>query len=215
MIDAFIPLKGHSQRVPGKNLRPFGGRPLFHVIVDALQQAETIDRVIIDTDSDDIAASAEPLGVTVVRRDPALLGDDVSVNLLIESCFDRFGMDDLLQTHSTNPLLRPATIDAAVRLFFDHPEATSLFTVTRFQARFYDEQMRAVNHNPDELLPTQQLPPLFLENSNLYICSREGFDERRTRITSHSIRFEMNPLEAVDIDNEEDFVIAQALAPHV
>ena len=78
-IDAFIPLKGHSARVPGKNLRLFRGVPLFHVIVRTLQKSEQVDRIFIDTDSERIAASAASLGgVHVIRRRPELEGDDTS-----------------------------------------------------------------------------------------------------------------------------------------
>ena len=56
-IDIFIPLKGESQRVPGKNMRPFSGRPLFHTILATLEEAERVGNVFIDTDSDVIAES--------------------------------------------------------------------------------------------------------------------------------------------------------------
>lgn len=70
LVAAFVPLKGHSSRVPGKNLRDFLGRPLFHVIIETLLQAQTVAGVYIDTDSDEIAASATLLGnVTVLRRE--------------------------------------------------------------------------------------------------------------------------------------------------
>ncbi|MGA9596927.1 MAG: acylneuraminate cytidylyltransferase family protein, partial [Acidimicrobiia bacterium] len=68
-IDIFIPLKGASQRVPGKNMRPFAGRPLFHTILATLAEAELVDGVYVDTDSDVIAESASVFDhVTVIRR---------------------------------------------------------------------------------------------------------------------------------------------------
>ncbi len=213
-VDALIPLKGHSARVPGKNLRPFAGRPLFHVIVHTLQEAETVGHVYIDTDSDDIADSAAGLdGVTVVWRPPELRGDEVSVNLLIGNFLERHpDQRHVLQTHCTNPLLTATTIDDAVRRYFADRAATSLFTVTRIQARLYLEDLTPVNHDPAVLLPTQELPPVFLENSNMYIFERDAFFASGTRrITDRPMLYEMDPLEAVDIDEEHDFRVAELL----
>ena len=213
-IDAFIPVKGHSARVPGKNLRPFKGKPLFHVIVNTLQEAARVATIFIDTDSDEIAASAASLGGTVViRRKPALEGDDTSVNLLIRDFLTEHpDTERLLQTHATNPLLRARTIDAAIEAFLDNPRATSLFSVTRHQARFYTAALEPINHNPAELLKTQALPPVFEENSNIYIFDREAFFENDLRITSRPMLWETDPLEAVDIDEEDDFTLAEILS---
>jgi CMP-N-acetylneuraminic acid synthetase len=212
-INAFIPLKGKSQRVPGKNMRPFSGRPLFHTILATLETAERITRTYIDTDSDIIAESARAFdSVTVVRRKPSLLGHDVSVNWLIKDFLeDHPEIQHLAQTHCTNPLLSAATIDSAVNAYFESEDRTSLFTVTRIQARLYDADSKALNHNPEELLPTQDLDPVFLENSNLYMFERSAFFEEDARITSKAMMWEMDPYEAVDIDEEHDFRMAEAL----
>jgi len=213
LVDAFVPLKGHSARLPGKNLRPFGGQPLCHTIIHTLQAAETVGTIYVDTDSDEIAASVTPLDrVVVAKRKPHLEGDDTSVNLLIKDWLvDHPSVAVGLQTHATNPLLRSETVDAAVRALLADPAKSSLFTVTRHQARFYLRDLTPVNHNPDELLKTQDLPPLLEENSNLYIFTRDGFFERETRITPDPMLWEMDPLEAVDIDEEHDFRLAETL----
>ena len=210
-INAFIPLKGHSARVPGKNLRDFNGRPLFHVIVETLQIADRVETIYIDTDSADIAHSAAALDVIVIDRRPDLVGEEVSVNRLIAAFLQTHDDADLIQTHATNPLLRAATIDAAIDEYSADSSISSLFTVTRFQARFYDGNLGAINHDPAELIPTQNLAPLFMENSNFYIFSRDGFLENDRRITSATRMFEIDPLQAVDIDEETDFAFAAAV----
>jgi N-acylneuraminate cytidylyltransferase len=210
-VTAFIPLKGHSQRVPGKNMRDFAGRPLFHVIVGTLRDADTVGEIWIDTDDDAIASSAEDLeGVHVIRRRPELVGDDVSVNRLIRAFLDDHPVEHVLQTHATNPLLTAATIDDAVRRYLADDTISSLFSVTRMQARFYTADMRAINHDPAELIPTQELDPLYLENSNFYVFSRSGFLAHDRRITDDTAMYEMDALEAADIDEEADFALALA-----
>ncbi len=211
-VDAFIPLKGHSERVPGKNLRDFGGRPLFHTIVATLQQARRVGTIYIDTDDQRIAADAEMLDdVVVIRRRPDLIGDDVSVNLLIKAFLETHDCEHTIQTHATNPLLRAGTIDAGIDRYLSDGSISSLFAVTRHQARFYRGDMTAINHDPSELLPTQDLAPLYMENSNFYIFSREGFFEHDRRVTDDTAMFEMDPIEAIDIDEERDFEMAQTL----
>jgi len=211
-ISALIPLKGHSGRVPGKNLRDFNGRPLFHVIIETLQRATTVAEIYVDTDSVEIAESAAALDdVIVIERRPELVGDDVSVNRLITAFLDSHHDAHLLQTHATSPLLESNTIDRAVETYFDDPSTTSLFGVTRHQARFWDQELHAINHDPAELIPTQDLEPLFLENSSLYIFGREGFSESDHRITSTARMFDMDPLQAIDIDEESDFALAAVI----
>ena len=216
-VIAFVPLKGHSSRVPGKNLRDFHGRPLFHVILATLLGANNVDDVYIDTDDDEIAASAASLaGVTVLRREKHLEGDDVSVNLLIKNFLKRVPETrHVIQTHATNPLLKASTIDAAIEQYQFDDSHDSLFAATRYQARFYDEDMVAMNHNPEELIPTQDLKPLYLENSNFYIFSRNSFGIHDRRIGERPSMFEMDPMQAIDIDEERDLALALVLFPTI
>jgi len=212
-IDIFIPLNGASEGMPGKSMRPFDGRPLFYRILDTLARAKTIGTVHIDTDSEVIADSASEFpGVEVIRRKDELLGHEISVNWLIRDFLvDHPDIEHLGQTHCTNPLLSAETIDAAVNAFLADDTTTSLFTVTRIQARLYDKNLNALNHNPDELLPTQRLDPIYRENSNLYLFERDAFFAVGARITSRPMIWEMDPYEAVDIADEEEFRIAEAI----
>jgi CMP-N-acetylneuraminic acid synthetase len=120
--------------------------------------------------------------------------------------------DFYLQTHSTNPLLRSETVSRAVRTFLaEYPEKDSLFSVTRWQTRLYDQHGRAINHDPSVLIQTQDLPPIYEENSCLYLFTRQNLLKRRHRIGEHPILFEMDPAEAWDIDEEIDFEITDFL----
>ena len=87
----------------------------------------------------------------------------------------------------------------------------SLFSVTRIQTRLWDSSGRAVNHDPAVLLRTQDLPPLYEENSCLYIFTRSTLESRHNRIGERPLMFEIDRLEAWDIDEESDFRIAELL----
>jgi CMP-N-acetylneuraminic acid synthetase len=92
-----------------------------------------------------------------------------------------------------------------------YPAYDSLFSVTRLQTRLWDGLARPINHNPAILLQTQDLPPLYEENSCIYIFTREGLLKKRTRIGERPFLFEIPAMEAQDIDEEQDFLIADLL----
>jgi len=123
--------------------------------------------------------------------------------------------DLFLQTHSTNPLLRAETISRAVTtLLANYPAYDSLFSVTRLQTRLWDGLARPLNHNPAILLRTQDLPPVYEENSCIYLFSRQTLESRRNRIGERPYLFEIDATEAMDIDEEHDFLIANLLLEH-
>lgn len=213
-VTALMPMKAHSERVPGKNIRDFHGRPLFHWVMDSLRESRYVKSVVINTDSEEIARSAQAdFDVRILKRPERLLGDTVGISPLIEYDISQVEGEYFLQTHSCNPLLSAATIDAAIEKFFATEGADSLFAVTPFQKRFYWPDGRPVNHDPANLLLTQNLPPLLEENSNLYLFSRRSFTENYHRIGRRPVMFPMNPIEAIDIDTEIEFRLAEELAP--
>lgn len=211
-------MKANSQRVTGKNFRPLHGKPLFSWILDALLSLEEIDEVVINTDARHILAEnglTEGARVRIRDRRPELCGDTVSMNLILADDLAAVAADTYLMTHTTNPMLKPETMRealAAYRAGVAAGTADSLFTVTRTQTRFYRADGSAVNHDPDRLIQTQDLEPWYEENSNLYIFSRESFNATGARIGKTPILHEMNKLEAVDIDEPEDWTLAEAIA---
>jgi CMP-N-acetylneuraminic acid synthetase len=208
-IKALVPMKIHSERVPRKNVRSLCGKPLFHWIVEALLKSQYVDEIIINTDSQEIADDASKnFPVTILKRPDFLLGDMVGINPLIAYDLSMSNGEYYLQTHSTNPLLRTETIDQAIEAFFAQSEHDSLFSVTPLFTRLYWPDGKPVNHDPDNLVRTQDLPPILEENSCIYIFSRKVFNERYHRLGYNPMVFPMDRLEAVDIDEEVDFTFA-------
>ncbi|HEY4606234.1 MAG TPA: acylneuraminate cytidylyltransferase family protein [Acidimicrobiia bacterium] len=212
-LAGLIPMKGHSERVPGKNLRPIAGRPLFHWITESLLGARTVDEVIVDTDSDQIEAAVRASFPSVVihRRPEHLHGDTVPMHLVVAEVAKTSGHDHVLQTHSTNPLLRSETVDAAVSAFFAPGDHDSLMSVTALHTRLYFPDGRPVNHDPAVLLRTQDLEPILEENSNIYIAPTELIVALGQRIGPKPLLFPIPREEATDIDEELDFLVADLL----
>lgn len=212
-IVAFVPMRHSSERVLGKNYRPFAGQPLYHHIVDTLLKCDRINQVCIDTDSPTIIEDARQHFPTVkiLLRPEHLRSGMTAMNDVLLNSVSQIEADFYLQTHSTNPLLQADTISKAIELLLKSPEHDSLFGVTRLQTRLYDAGGQAINHDPDVLLRTQDLPPIYEENSNLYIFTKKTLVERKNRIGSKPLLFEIAPDEAWDIDEEIDFRIAELL----
>lgn len=213
-VVALLPMRHHSVRVPGKNLRTLGGVPLYHHVVRTLLACPSISQIVIDTNSDPIRRDVEGHfpQVRVLERPAHLCGDAVPITEILSYDASQAPADLYVQTHSTNPFLKSETVERALEFWRQERELyDSLFGVTRVQARFWDGTARPLNHNPWVLLRTQDLPPWYMENSTLYIFSSELMKASRRRIGDRPRLWEVEPLEAVDIDEERDFAFAELL----
>jgi CMP-N-acetylneuraminic acid synthetase len=213
-LAALVPMRHHSQRVPGKNYRPLAGKPLFHHILETLLAVPEIEIVMVDTDSEPVMEDVRRLfpSVRLIERPEHLRADDIPMNDILLHDTAQVDAEFYLQTHSTNPLLKAETISEGIRKFFDvQQKYDSLFSVTRLQTRLYFEDGRAINHNPLELKQTQDLPPVYEENSCLYLFTRGNLVKKHHRIGDTPLLFEINRDEAWDIDEEFDFEIADFL----
>jgi FkbM family methyltransferase len=212
-VTALVPMKGQSERVPGKNVRIFCGSPLLCIILQTLQNTECIEKVVVNTDDALIAERASAFSkVSIHKRPDELRGHHVSMNAIIGHDLGLLGEGHYLQTHATNPLLLSSTVADAVKAYFDGLDAyDSLFSVTRRQVRLYDSAGAPLNHDPEVLLNTQDLPPFFEENSCLYLFSRQSFRLAGRRIGRRPKLFTIPHLDAHDIDTEEDFTLSEAL----
>ena len=211
---ALVPMRHHSQRVPGKNYRALAGKPLFQHVIETLLAVPEIAEIVVDTDSEPVMDGLRRQfpQVKIINRPEPLRADDVPMNDVLIHDTNQVQADFYLQTHSTNPLLKPETVSRAFQaLVTNYPNHDSLFSVTRLQTRLYDQHGRAINHDPAVLIQTQDLPPVYEENSCLYIFTREILVKRRHRIGEKPIMFEIDADEAWDIDEELDFAITDFL----
>lgn len=213
-IVAILPMKANSERVKGKNFRIFNGKPLFRWVLESLLNVKEIDQVIINTDARKILSEnglVDTDRVKIRDRKPDICGDMVSMNLVIEDDVNNVDADIYLMTHTTNPLLSSKTIYSALKRFEElrsEGKADSLFTVDKIQTRFYREDCSAINHDPNNLLRTQDLEPWFEENSNLYIFTKDSFTKTNARIGTNPMMFETPKFESIDIDTPADWDFA-------
>ena len=217
-IVALLPMKAKSERVIGKNFKTFNGKPLFKWILDTLLKIEIIDLIVINTDAKDILKENGLINserIMIRNRKKELCGDMVSMNLVLADDIENVDADLFLMTHTTNPFLSSNTIIEALNLFeiaLTNRTADSLFTVSKTQTRFYRSDGSAVNHDPENLVRTQDLEEWFEENSNLYIFTKNSFKSTNARIGLKPILYPTNKFESIDIDNQEDWDFANIAA---
>ena len=216
-VVALLPMKANSERVKGKNFRDFGGKPLFRWMLDTLISMSEIDAVVINTDARNILSEhglIETDRLLIRDRKSEICGDFVSMNMVIKDDLDNVDGDIYLMTHTTNPLLSRKSIECAISQFknaLKERTADSLFTVNRAQERFYDSNARALNHDPENLVRTQDLEPWYQENSNLYLFTKEGFSQTNARIGSKPMMLETPPYESTDIDTPDDWDLGEVM----
>jgi CMP-N-acetylneuraminic acid synthetase len=213
-VTALVPIKDHSERVKGKNFRDFCGKPLYHHIVHTLDKTYAVDKIVINTDSPRVLAEAPKLSpkVEVLERPKELVGDYVSTNMIFEYDISKFESDIYLQTHATNPLLKAETIADALNTFLKNEENhDSLFSVNCYHNRFYDFKGVPINHDPKKLIRTQDLEPVYEENSCIYVFTKESFMKDKKRIGENPFLYVMPLIEACDIDDEFEFKLAELL----
>lgn len=214
-VVALLPMKANSERVKGKNFRDLVGKPLFRWILDALLAVEEIDEIVINTDARKILNEnglVENQRVVIRDREPSLCGDFVSMNKILADDIAAVTADMYIMTHTTNPLISSDTIREGIRQFRSSPDNDSLFTVNKIQTRFYRENGSAVNHDPDNLIRTQDLEPWYEENSCLYYFTKNSFSKTSARIGGNPAMMETPMLESLDIDEPSDWDLVEALA---
>ena len=211
MISAIVPIKRDSQRVEYKNFREINGKPLFYWILSSLNSSDYIDEIIVNIDDEYIEEELTRYFdfLKFVYRPDNLKGNEVSMNKIIDSMLDECKNESIIQTHTTNPFLKVSTIDSVLKEHLN--KGRNYFTVTKIQERLYDSYGIPMNHIMDELVQTQDLDPIYIENSGFYIFTKESFKKNKNRISKDSKMFETKFPENIDIDNESDFKVAEIL----
>tara|TARA_B100000767_G_scaffold206408_1_gene193326 strand:+ start:276 stop:971 length:696 start_codon:yes stop_codon:yes gene_type:complete len=219
-IVALLPMKANSERVKGKNFRDFGGKPLFKWVLDTLLSVAEIDLIVINTDARHILAECgltDNDRILIRDRSEEICGDLVSMNIIIEDDIKNVASDIYLMTHTTNPFLNRHSVQAAIKKFqidVKSKGADSLFTVNKVQDRFYDVDVQPINHDPANLIRTQDLEPWYQENSNLYLFSKDSFYKTDARIGANPTMLVTAPYESTDIDTPDDWELGEVMVEY-
>ncbi len=211
---AFIPIKANSERVPGKNFRVLNGKKLYEHICEHVKQANVFDDVYVDTNSDEIAAYAKKQGFLVIERKPELVKNSANGNDLLVYQYEQYpDYDYYFQLFATAPFLQTETIKKCVDKLTYSAEYDSCFTATA-QYGFFWLNNEPINYRPCILPRSQDMSPMIEETTGLYGISGEALKKYRCRIGAKPYIHYVDKFEAVDINTEADFKMAEYIGMH-
>lgn len=207
---AFVPIKMNNERLPGKNTKHFSnGRPLISYILETLTTVETIDEIYVYCSSTDIEKYL-PEKVKFLQRDPYLDLSTTSFNEVLTHFAEDVDADVYVLTHATAPFISGQTFEKAIRAV-KSGENDSALSVKKLQ-EFIWKDGQPLNYNPEKIPRTQDLEPYYTETCGMYVYTRELIKNEKRRIGHRPCLIEVSEIEACDINNPNDFVIADAIA---
>lgn len=205
----FIPIKAHSERVSGKNLRVLNGKKLYEYICQHAKEADVFDDIYIDTNSQEIMEYAEKQGFNVIERKEELARNTANGNdLLVYHYTLHPEYDYYFQLFATAPYLQPTSIKECYDRLTISSDFDSCFTATENHS-FYWYAGTPINYRPCILPRSQDMLPVIEETTGLYGISKDALDKYRCRIGRKPYIHAVSKFEAVDINTEEDFKIAE------
>lgn len=206
---ALVPIKLNSQRLPHKNILPLAGKPLCQYIISSLLQVEHIDEVYVYC-SDESITKYLPEGAIFMKRDSRLDFDTVKGFQIYRTFIQAVEADIYVLAHTTSPFVQATTIKRALAHVISG-EHDSAFSAARIQTfAWYDG--KPINYDLHDVPRTQDMEPIWVETSGFYIFKKEIFVVHNRRIGFRPYIAEVSGMEALDIDEPNDYEIACKLA---
>lgn len=206
-------MKLNNQRLPGKNIKCFdNGRPLCHYILSTLLSVKEIDEVYVYCSNPDIQ-NYIPEGVKYLRRSESLDQNTTKINEVIAAFANEVLADIYVMTHATSPFVRADSIRKGLKALLEG-DYDSAFAVQNIST-FLWKDGKPFNYDLDNIPRTQDLEPIYAETSGFYIFRPEVIKQMHRRIGNKPYMVEVSQIEATDVDEAEDFMIANAIYNHI
>ncbi len=214
-VTAIIVARKGSVRLKSKSMLKLAGETLIERKIRQLKACELIDRVVLGSDSDEMLECGLKAGAEVVRRPDYYCDEKVaSANDMIENMCSLISTDVVVWTHCTNPLLSSATYDNAVRTFLDnYPAFDSLLSVLPFREHLWATDKAPLNYNPyaSKHTPARELPPYYMQDGGIFIQKHADMSQNHYFFGKKPYLFEIPKEEFLDINEERDYLLAQAI----
>jgi len=212
-IIAVVPMKLNNRRLPQKNTKCFtNGKPLCYYILSTLLRLKDIEEVYVYCSNPDIKAFI-PDGVKYLKRSPLLDQDTTKMNEVLQNFAKDVPADIYVMTHTTAPFIKAESIEKGLNAVISG-EYDSSFAAKKLQD-FLWKDGKPFNYALDNIPRTQDLPPLYEETSGFYIYRSEVMTKLGRRIGDKPYIVEVGEIESVDIDEPEDFLIADSIHNHI
>ena len=210
---AIVPMKLNNQRLPQKNTKTFtNGKPLCYYILSTLLKVKEIEEVYVYCSNPDIKEYI-PDGVKYLKRSEELDKDTTKMNEVLSAFAKEVYADVYVMTHVTSPFVKEGSIKKGLDAVLSG-EYDSSFAAKKLQD-FLWQDGKPYNYELDNIPRTQDLKPMFEETSGFYIYESKVITELGRRIGNKPYIVEVSQIESVDIDEAEDFMIADAIFNHI
>lgn len=206
---AFLPAKGHSERVLNKNLKLLNGKPLFLHTLEKLVSCDFIDEVYLDSESDEILNWAPYLRYIPLKRDPALANNKIDGHKLFYNEVKQVDADIYIQILGTSPFIKKETILKGLNILKENLEYDSVALVRKDKQ--YTWNTTGPNYDKNHIPNSKDLPDTIIETMGLYIVRKEIVHKNKQRLGEHVYLLEAEPIESIDIDTSDDFYLAECV----
>lgn len=208
-VVGFVPIKLNSERLHRKNVREFrNGQPLLKYILKTLNEVKNLDEIYVYC-SDESIKKYLPENVKFLKRDEYYDLSTTSFNEVLVSFAELIAADVYVLAHATAPFISSASIEKGIEMVKEQGY-DSAFAVSKMQ-EFIWKNNRPFNYSLDSIPRTQDIDPLYVETCGLYVYERDLIMNKNCRIGSKPYLLEVSKIEAIDINEEEDFILADAI----
>lgn len=208
-ITAVVPIKLNNRRLPQKNTKCFSnGKPLCYYILSTLLKVKEIDEIYVYCSNPDIKEFI-PSGVKFLQRSEIFDQDTTKMNEILVAFAKEVPSDIYLMTHTTAPFITKESIGKGLKAV-KSGNYDSAFSVEKIQD-FLWKDGKTFNYSLNNIPRTQDLPPLYMETSGFYIYKKEIITKMGQRIGVNPYLVEIDKIESIDIDELEDFIIADSI----
>ncbi len=207
-VVAFVPIRLNSKRVTGKNMKLLGGKPLLSHVFEQLVQVRNVDEIYAYCSSEEIVKFL-PEGVKFLKRPESLDSDTILGEDIYDSFLKVVDADIYVLVHTTSPFIKAQTIENATNkvIFSEYDSALCVKKIQTFV--WYDG--KPLNYSLKHIVRTQDISPIYVETSAFYVFSRDTWLKKRQRVGDNPYFAEVDEIEGIDIDNPEDFELAERL----
>ena len=213
---AFIPVRCGSKSITLKNIKEFCGKPLVYWNLEALENSQNIDKIFVATDCEEIKnviKSFNFLKVEVYDRDKENATDSASTESVMLEFINKQNFKDsdlFFLVQATSPLTQTRDFDEALEKL-KNEDADSLLTCVRTKRFFWDKNANPINYDFKNRPRRQDFDGLFMENGAFYINTIFNIKKDKNRLSGKIAIHEMEEFTAVEIDEEDDWIIAEKM----
>jgi N-acylneuraminate cytidylyltransferase len=213
---AFVPVRGGSKGIPRKNIKLFCGKPLIYWVLNELNKTKKVDEIILATDSDEIKNVVEAFGMAKVKvywRNPLNATDVASTESVILEYLSKTKLNDsdiFILVQATSPFTQTIDIENALNQIYK-TKADSLLSCALLKRFFWSEDGIAKNYDINNRPRRQDFKGELVENGAFYINTVGNIKKYSNRLSGKICIYEMPEYTSVEIDEEEDWIIAEKI----